>query len=157
MSELIALLNEREVGTVRQDHGRLSFEYADSWRNAADSYPLSMPLRPRGMNMRRSRSFYGGCCPTTSSSLASWGRRFHVSPRNPFALLAHVGEDCAGAVQFVGRERLDAFLTARPGEVEWRTWQTVARAASGCQRMADGGGYRSVQSGGCPAEDRAGV
>ena len=76
MSELIALLNEREVGTVRQDHGRLSFEYADSWRNAADSYPLSMPLRPRGMNMRRSRSFYGGCCPTTSSSLANGAGAF---------------------------------------------------------------------------------
>lgn len=33
--------------------------------------------------------------------LERWGRRFQVSPRNPFALLTYMGEDCAGAVQFV--------------------------------------------------------
>jgi len=27
------------------------------------------------------------------------GRRFHVSPRNPFRLIQHLGEDFAGAVQ----------------------------------------------------------
>lgn len=145
MSELIALLNEREVGTVRQDHGRLSFEYADSWRNAADSYPLSlsMPLGAARHGHASVTPFLWGLLPDNEFILGQWGRRFHVSPRNPFALLAHVGEDCAGAVQFIGRERLDAFLTARPGEVEWLTEADVASRLRGLQ--ADASAWRTAE------------
>ncbi|HEV2361655.1 MAG TPA: HipA domain-containing protein, partial [Acidimicrobiales bacterium] len=42
--------------------------------------------------------------------------RFGVSANSPFGLLSHVGEDCAGAVQFVRPERLAAL---GPGGVEW--------------------------------------
>jgi hypothetical protein len=44
--------------------------------------------------------------------LGNWARKFHVSPRNAFSLIACVGEDCAGAVQFVQPERLGAILGA---------------------------------------------
>jgi hypothetical protein len=55
-----------------------------------------------------------------------WGRRFQVSARNAFALMVHVGEDCAGAVQFVRLERLDALLGEGPGEIEWLDEASVA-------------------------------
>jgi serine/threonine-protein kinase HipA len=51
--------------------------------------------------------------------LDQWGRRFHVSPRNAFGLIANVGEDCPGAVQFVRPERLDAILGQAPSDIEW--------------------------------------
>ena len=38
---------------------------------------------------------------TRKSCAAGWGSRFSVSPNNFFALLTHVGEDVAGAAQFV--------------------------------------------------------
>lgn len=40
-------------------------------------------------------------------TLSAIGREYHVSPRNPFALLSVVGRDCAGAVQFVRPEDLE--------------------------------------------------
>jgi serine/threonine-protein kinase HipA len=41
--ELVALLDGKEVGRVHRDtRGRLTFIYADEWRNAADAYPLSL-------------------------------------------------------------------------------------------------------------------
>jgi serine/threonine-protein kinase HipA len=44
MSVLIALLNGREIGVVRQERGRISFNYADQWRAAPDAYPLSLSM-----------------------------------------------------------------------------------------------------------------
>ena len=44
MSELVALLDGREVGRVRQVEGRLRFHYADSWRLADGAYKLSLSL-----------------------------------------------------------------------------------------------------------------
>ena len=46
-------------------------------------------------------------------------RKFQVSARNPFALIANVGEDCAGAVQFVRPERLDEVQSGAADKVEW--------------------------------------
>lgn len=43
--------------------------------------------------------------------IEAWGKRFHVSPRHPFDVIKHVGEDCAGALQFVRPERLDQILS----------------------------------------------
>ncbi|MFO8027627.1 MAG: HipA domain-containing protein, partial [Opitutales bacterium] len=43
-----------------------------------------------------------------------------VSPQNPFRLLAHVGEECAGAIQFIPSESLPAWLSdAPPQGVDW--------------------------------------
>ncbi len=59
--------------------------------------------------------------PDNERTLDAWGRQFHVSARNPVALLACVGEDCAGAVQFVREERLDEVLATenRTAGIEW--------------------------------------
>jgi serine/threonine-protein kinase HipA len=45
--------------------------------------------------------------------LEAWATRFGVSSRNPFALLEHVGEECAGAVRFARPERLDAITDGK--------------------------------------------
>ncbi|MGH8860624.1 MAG: HipA N-terminal domain-containing protein, partial [Jatrophihabitantaceae bacterium] len=57
-----------------------------------------------------------GLLPESDAVLARWARRFGVSANSPFALLAHVGADVAGAVQFVVPDRL-AEATAQ-GAVE---------------------------------------
>ncbi|MCW6005227.1 HipA N-terminal domain-containing protein [Micromonospora sp. CPCC 205371] len=50
--------------------------------------------------------------------LERWARTYQVSAGNPFALLRHVGEDCAGAAQFVMPGRVEAVLRDEGG-VKW--------------------------------------
>jgi serine/threonine-protein kinase HipA len=64
--------------------------------------------------------------PDNERVIDAWSKRFQVSATSAFGLLANVGEDCAGAVQFVRQERLDAVLAAELVEVEWLTGSEVA-------------------------------
>jgi serine/threonine-protein kinase HipA len=64
--------------------------------------------------------------PYRSPFLQRWGKRFQVSPRSAFALISHVGEDCAGAVQFVPPDRLEAVQKGSQGEVEWLDEKGIA-------------------------------
>ncbi len=64
------------------------------------------------------RPFLWGLLPDNERVLERWAQTYHVSAGNPFALLRHVGEDCAGAAQFVRPERVDAVLNGEGG-VKW--------------------------------------
>jgi serine/threonine-protein kinase HipA len=121
-AQLLALLGGRKIGRVTRDNrGRLTFTYADDWRRAAGAYPLSlsMPLAAAEHGHKTIEAFLWGLLPDNATILDRWARRFQVSARNPFALMSHVGEDCAGAVQFVRPERLDSVAGQGPAEVEW--------------------------------------
>ena len=120
--ELVAVLNAREIGRVLRDsRGRLTFIYADDWRETRGAYPLSlsMPLAAAEHGHRPIEAFLWNLLPDNEAVLTRWAQRFHVSARNPFALLSHVGEDCAGAVQFVQPDRLDTVIGEGPSAVEW--------------------------------------
>ncbi|MGC1299366.1 MAG: type II toxin-antitoxin system HipA family toxin [Alloacidobacterium sp.] len=128
-SELTALLDGREIGTVQYKNSRLSFVYRESWRDDPDAYPLSlsMPLGSAEHSHARIEAFLWGLLPDNDRVLENWGRRFQVSPKNVFRLIAHVGEDCAGAVQFVSPERLETMQKEPTSkEVEWLTEEDVA-------------------------------
>jgi serine/threonine-protein kinase HipA len=120
--QLIALHRDRAIGTITQDgSGRLRFAYDAGWRTDRDAFPLSlsMPLALQAHVHDRVHAFLSGLLPDNPLILDRWAKRFQVSPRNPFALLSHVGEDCAGAVQFVAPARVEALLRARGPEVAW--------------------------------------
>ncbi|MEO7329369.1 MAG: type II toxin-antitoxin system HipA family toxin [Minicystis sp.] len=119
---LIALLSGRPVGRVeRGPEGRLTFRYDDDWSSVKSAIPLSlsMPLTSPTHKHERIEAFLWGLLPDNDVILERWAKRFQVSPRNPFGLLSHVGEDCAGAVQFVFPERLSRLDPQRPPEIEW--------------------------------------
>lgn len=121
-SELIALLAGKEIGRVQRDaHGRLSFSYSDAWRAELDAYPLSLSMPLAAKEHRRSaiEGFLWGLLPDNERVLDRWAAKFQVSARNVFALLSHVGEDCAGAVQFVTPDRLDAIRSGAEDRIEW--------------------------------------
>jgi serine/threonine-protein kinase HipA len=127
--ELVALLEEKEVGRVQKDaRGRLRFLYHDEWREAADAYPLSlsMPLGSREHSRSVIEAFLWGLLPDNEHVLTRWGTKFQVSPRNVFALISHVGEDCAGAIQFVAAERVDAIRGGKEDKVDWLDETDVA-------------------------------
>ena len=132
-NELIALLDGREVGNVIYKNARLSFTYNATWNSDPNAYPLSlsMPLGSATHGHARIEAFLWGLLPDNDRVLQSWGRQFHVSPRNVFRLIANVGEDCAGAVQFVSPERMET-LRGEPTdkEVAWLTEDDVAERLS---------------------------
>ncbi|MCU7729731.1 type II toxin-antitoxin system HipA family toxin [Actinoplanes sp. KI2] len=125
---LTVLLGGRAVGVLSQgEGGALSFAYDDAYRESPDALPisLSLPLSAGSHDPRTVRAFCQGLLPDNEGVLERWGRDFQVSPGNPFALLAHVGEDCAGAVQFVRSDRVEAIL-ARTGAVALLTEERIA-------------------------------
>ena len=126
---LIALLDGREIGTVDYNKSRLSLTYGKAWREAPDAYPLSLslPLGSATHGHARVDAFLWGLLPDNDRVLQSWAKRFKVSPRNAFRLIANVGEDCAGAVQFIRPERIASL--DRDTVSENVTWLTVAEVA----------------------------
>jgi len=130
IKELIALLDGRETGrVVRDNRGKLTFIYNEQWRNAADAYPLSlsMPITLAEHPNAKIDPFLWGLLPDNEIILSNWARKFHVSARNAFSLIAYVGEDCAGAVQFVQPARLNAILGAAAPPIEWLDEKEIAK------------------------------
>ncbi|MGM4954316.1 type II toxin-antitoxin system HipA family toxin [Bradyrhizobium barranii] len=129
-SELVALLDGQEIGRVRNDaRGRLTFVYDRGWRQAEGAHPLSlsMPLAAEEHGPSAVQAFLWGLLPDNERVLERWARRFQVSARNVFALISHVGEDCAGAVQFVTPDRLEALRNGADDKVEWLDETAIAK------------------------------
>jgi serine/threonine-protein kinase HipA len=125
---LVVLIGGRRAGTVAVNTaGRFSLIYDDVWRETRSATPLSlsMPLAQPEHGDAPVRAFLWGLLPDNERVLERWARTYHVSARNPFALLRHVGEDCAGAAQFVTPERVDT-IVAGDGNVNWLTRDEVA-------------------------------
>lgn len=127
---LIALLAGREIGQVlRQKSGRLAFRYNKTWQAYPDAYPLSlsMPLALSEHPHAKIDAFLWGLLPDNEKIISTWASRYHVSPKNAFGLIANVGEDCAGAIQFVVPARLSKIQTEDPrNEIAWLTEAQVA-------------------------------
>jgi serine/threonine-protein kinase HipA len=119
---LEALFDGRRLGRIHYERDRLRFEYDEGWREDRSSFPLSlsMPVTRREHDDAVVRPFLSGLLPDNNEVLRRWGRRFQVSARNPFRLLSHVGEECAGAVQFIPTENATRWLGGQaPAGVSW--------------------------------------
>jgi serine/threonine-protein kinase HipA len=78
-----------------------------------------MPIAAKEHGRAAVEAFLWGLLPDNEQVLARWAAKFQVSARNVFALISHVGEDCAGAVQFVTAERLEGLRSGKEDKVEW--------------------------------------
>jgi serine/threonine-protein kinase HipA len=129
-NKLVALLDGIEIGRVQRDaRGRIKFVYEDEWRKAPDAYPLSlsMPLGAKEHGRAVTEAFLWGLLPDNERVLARWAAKFQVSARNVFALISHVGEDCAGAIQFMTPDRLDVLHGGKEDKVEWLSETDIAK------------------------------
>ena len=127
--ELAVQLHAAPIGMLRCDrNAKLTFVYDDKARTArnAVTLSLSLPLARREHGHDAVDAFLWGLLPDNEHVLSRWAREFHVSSRNPFSLLAHVGEDCAGAVQIVPPERVADIEGPGPVRVHWLTAVEVA-------------------------------
>lgn len=99
--------------------GALSFAYDNSYTARANPTPLSlsMPLSGSRYSNRVVSAWLEGLLPDNLAVREEWGRTFEVSPRNPFALLRHVGRDAAGAVQVLPVDVEPSDAARRTGDV----------------------------------------
>jgi serine/threonine-protein kinase HipA len=108
--ELTVLVNDATLGKIQQaGNGALSFEYDENWVDSVDPFPLSlsMPLSQHRHTNTVVKNYLLGLLPDRLNVLESLGRRYNVSHRSPFALVSHIGEDLAGAVQMVPPTQVD--------------------------------------------------
>jgi serine/threonine-protein kinase HipA len=149
--ELIVLVNDQVIGEVTQGgSGRFEFRYQDDWLDNPSAIPLSlsMPLSNPQHGDDAIRAYMWGLLPDSEGTLAAWGARFGASPRNPFALLNHVGEDLQGAVQMVPPERLPS-LRQREGTTRLNNETLAERFRElmrqpGSTQFSPGGGQFSL-------------
>lgn len=144
--QLVVLIGGREVASLqRGPRGRWTLRYASSWRNDRSAFPLSlsMPLAVRDHGHDILEAWVWNLLPDNASVLERWARRFQVSARNPFALLAHVGEDCPGAVQIVPPDRVAPLAQQAPFQVDWLNEDEIAARLDLLQR--DHAAWRAPQ------------
>ncbi|MCO4100231.1 MAG: type II toxin-antitoxin system HipA family toxin [Gemmatimonas sp.] len=110
---------------------RLTFRYEPSWQAlpGAHALSLSMPLAADEHGHRATTAWLWGLLPDNPEVTAQWGRAFGVPRHDVVRLLEAVGGDCAGAVQLVAPDALDA-LRGAPTQADERThieWLTTGQ------------------------------
>ena len=100
--ELEVWLFADRVGTLALVDGRLNFWYAPGWLSQPDAVALSasLPLQTEPFDDRKTRPFFAGLLPEGQMRRLI-AQQFQVSGQNDFALLGHIGGECAGAVTFL--------------------------------------------------------
>jgi serine/threonine-protein kinase HipA len=122
--ESVAVINGRVVGHVGQAAGKYVLRYEHAWRYADGAFPLSLslPLTRAEHGDEAVRPYLANLLPDNDAVLRAWARRYQISANNPLALLAHVGEECPGALQLLSPDRAEELLASNarvPDPVEW--------------------------------------
>jgi serine/threonine-protein kinase HipA len=104
---------------------RLSMTAIGVKRGAHTLYRLPLAAEEHGPSAVQ--SFLWGLLPDNERVLDRWAKKFQVSARNVFALISHVGEDCAGAIQFVTPDRLEILRSGADDKVQWLDEAAIAK------------------------------
>ncbi|HEY3560980.1 MAG TPA: type II toxin-antitoxin system HipA family toxin [Kribbella sp.] len=121
---LVIYLDGIRTGVLYQSpHGQYSFEYDDGYRTDPATTPLSlsMPKATKRHLNKPVRAFISGLLPDSEAALQRLGRKYEVSPNNPFALLRHIGRDAAGAVQILPEDIASTDAANQQGDIDWLT------------------------------------
>jgi serine/threonine-protein kinase HipA len=123
--ELEVWLFAERIGTLALIEGRLNFAYADEWLKQPKAVALScsLPLQKESFDDHKTRPFFAGLLPEGRMRRLI-AQQFQVSGQNDFALLDHIGGECAGAVTFVEPGQ-SLRLPVHGGEVQWLSDEEV--------------------------------
>lgn len=106
INNLNVYLNKNFIGVLKQDvkgGGSLSFSYDTQYVNSQNPLPLSisLPIKSEIFNDKSVRPFFAGLLPE-NEQLDLLSKQLKTSAKNPFAILAKIGRDCAGSVEVLG-------------------------------------------------------
>jgi HipA-like protein len=123
--ELEVWLFADRVGTLVLVDGRLNFVYAPDWLSRPNAIALSasLPLQAEPFDDRKTRPFFAGLLPEGQMRRLI-AQQFQVSGQNDFALLDHIGGECAGAVTFLEPGQTLPVPT-RNNDVQWLSDEEV--------------------------------
>ena len=111
---LIVSWDGARAGALHSDsRGRLGFTYDESWLANASvpALSVSLPKRARAFDDDECRPFFAGLLPE-EKPLEAVARALGTSKGNPFALLAALGGDVAGAITLVADDAQAPGLSA---------------------------------------------
>lgn len=139
---LTVLLGGRIAGTVSQgdDNSSYRFTYDDEWQNDLQAYPLSLsiPLAGKTHEGQAVGWYLRGLLPDNEARLDAIAVRYDVDPEDTLGLLANVGEDCPGAVQFARPDRLATLTGPQGGRIDWLGDSEVADMLRGLAAEGEG-------------------
>src|SRR5258708_27382743 len=101
---LNVLLNSRLVGRLnREASGAIDFQYDPSWLGWEPAFPvsLSLPLREDRYSGARVIAVFDNLLPDSDAIRRRIAERVHAQGTDAYSLLAVVGRDCVGALQFL--------------------------------------------------------
>jgi serine/threonine-protein kinase HipA len=96
-------LHEHLVGNLVQDeHGQITFDYAETWMKdpAALALSHSLPLTKKHFTKNECRGFFAGILPEEGKREII-AKNLGISAKNDYAMLEKIGGECAGAVTFL--------------------------------------------------------
>jgi serine/threonine-protein kinase HipA len=97
-------LNGRLVGRLRrQTSGAIEFQYGPDWLSWEHALPvsLSLPLREDGYRGDAVIAVFDNLLPDSEAIRRRLAERVHADGSDAYNLLAKVGRDCVGALQFL--------------------------------------------------------
>ena len=97
-------LNDRLVGQLsKSDQGVMQFSYDSSWLNFEYSCPisLSLPLTTKIYTGKVVDSYFRNLLPDSQAILSRIRSKLKIPTTHPYDLLAAIGRDCVGALQFL--------------------------------------------------------
>jgi serine/threonine-protein kinase HipA len=110
MKELLVLLHGDIVGVLTQSsQGNRTFQYLED-SDPSLEVSLALPFRVDPYPKRKTDAFVNGLLPEGVGVRQALAETFDISSENPFALLEHIGLECAGAIQFVRPAELESAL-----------------------------------------------
>jgi serine/threonine-protein kinase HipA len=138
LAHLAVLLHGRHIGNLlrtrdeKSGRYKLVFAYDSAWvaSERGRAVSLSMPLDGGPVADDRISNFLWNLLPDNPhilDQISRMGER--VSPQDVFGLLRKIGEDCAGALQFVARERISGL--AHDHHVNWLSEAEIAARIRG--------------------------
>ncbi|MDR3070888.1 MAG: HipA domain-containing protein [Propionibacteriaceae bacterium] len=120
VEKLHVLMNGREIGGLAGEGKNLRLLYNQQALDSPRTVPLSLSMpttsaRWKGNVISR---WISALLPEREAVLARWRRDFRVTDMRAESLLPYVGEDVAGAAQFVSADRLETMREFKGGIVE---------------------------------------
>jgi len=117
--ELEVWMFAERVGALAVIDGRLNFRYAPDWLSRPDAVSLSrsLPLQADPFDDHHTRPFFAGLLPEGQLRRLI-AQQFQVSSQNDFALLDHIGGECAGAVTLLEPGQ-PLSITEHDNDVQW--------------------------------------
>lgn len=101
---LSVFLNRRLVGHLgKQPTGAIEFRYDASWLNWSHTFPvsLSLPLREDRYAGSRVIAVFDNLLPDNEDIRRRLAEQVHAGGDDAYSLLAAIGRDCVGALQFL--------------------------------------------------------